>query len=67
MGRPKARHPAGKHREEPAYSEKDLRELYKEKLEFCQDILHLSEDKAKEWATRSVNTFRSLGALKRAS
>lgn len=67
MGQPKARRSARSQMEDEPFSEKDFRELYTEKLAFCRDVLHLSEGKAKEWATRSVNTIRSLGELKRAS
>lgn len=44
-----------------AFTERDLHDLYRHKMEFCQRVLHLPRKKAREWAQEAVRTAREVG------
>ena len=47
--------------ERRAFTERDLRDLYRHKVRFCQHVLHLPPNKAREWAREAVRAARAIG------
>ena len=43
---------------EPAFTEKDLKAIWKERYNFCKNKLGLSEEKARQWADGTVEAIR---------
>jgi len=42
---------------QPAFTKEDLKQIHKEKLEFCKTTLGLDDKKAQEWAQRTANSL----------